>query len=135
KQAESIGRLYEQSSILGWLAETYLLSGRPEQSVEAARRAFEIADQSRQRGKRAHALRILAEIDAESGPWRTEQAEGSYREALSMAGELGMRPLQAHCHFGLGTLYRRAERVDEALSELKAAIELYDSMEMRLWLD
>jgi tetratricopeptide (TPR) repeat protein len=135
RQAESVGRLYEQASILGWLAEAYLLSGRPEQSVEAARRAFEIADQSRQRGKRAHALRILAQIDAEGGPWRAEQAANTYREALSMAGELGMRPLQAHCHFGLGTLYRRAERVDEAISELKAAIELYDSMEMRLWLE
>jgi class 3 adenylate cyclase/tetratricopeptide (TPR) repeat protein len=134
RQAESVGRLYEQASILGWLAEAYLLSGRPEQSLEAARRAFEIADQSRQRGKRAHALRILAEIDAESGPWRTEQADGNYREALSLAEELGMRPLQAHCHFGLGTLYRRAERVDDALSELTTAIELYDSMGMTLWL-
>ena len=135
KQAETIGRLYEQASILGWLAEAYLLSGRPEQSLEAAQRAFEIADQSRQQGKRAHALRILAEIDAESGPWRAEQAEGHYREALGLAEELGMRPLQAHCRFGLGSLYRRAERVDEAVSELRAAIELYDAMGMRLWLE
>jgi tetratricopeptide (TPR) repeat protein len=135
KQAESVGRLYEQASILGWLAEAYLLSGRPEQSLEAARRAFDIADQSRQGGKRAHVLRILAEIDAESGSWHTEQAEAQYREALHLAEELGMRPLQAHCRFGLGTLYRRSDRVDDALVELRSAIELYNSMEMRLWLD
>ena len=32
-------------------------------------------------------------------------AEASYCQALALAEELGMRPLQAHCHRGLGTLY------------------------------
>ena len=30
-----------------------------------------------------------------------------YRQALALAEALGMRPLQAHCHHGLGTLYAR----------------------------
>jgi hypothetical protein len=37
----------------------------------------------------------------------TEQAEAHYQQALTLAKELGMRPLQAHCHRGLGTLYAR----------------------------
>jgi len=38
-------------------------------------------------------------------PPDAEQAEIYYRQALTLAEELGMRPLQAHCHRGLGTLY------------------------------
>jgi predicted RNA polymerase sigma factor len=45
-----------------------------------------------------------------------------------------MRPLVAHCHLGLGTLYRQMGRGEEARAELSAAIELYHAMEMTLWL-
>jgi hypothetical protein len=45
-----------------------------------------------------------------------------------------MRPLQAHCHFGLGSLHRKAGRLEEARAELAAAVELYRSMRMTLWL-
>ncbi len=51
-----------------------------------------------------------------------------------MAEELGMRPLQAHCHLGLGKLYRRIGRVDEARGELRAAVEMLRAMEMMFWL-
>jgi hypothetical protein len=37
------------------------------------------------------------------------QAEAHYRQALTLTEELGMRPLQAHCHCGLGTLYATAD--------------------------
>ena len=53
---------------------------------------------------------------------------------MALAGELGMRPLLAHCHLGLGTLYRRAGRPEPARAELSAAIELFRSMEMTFWL-
>ena len=36
-----------------------------------------------------------------------KSAEEHYRQALARADELGMRPLVAHCHLGLGKLYRR----------------------------
>ena len=38
---------------------------------------------------------------------RCGAAGGHYRQALALADELGMRPLVAHCHLGLGKLYRR----------------------------
>jgi tetratricopeptide (TPR) repeat protein len=63
-----------------------------------------------------------------------ESAEAHYQQALSLAEELGMRPLQAHCHRGLGLLYIKIGRRQEARVALSAAIALYRSMEMTLWL-
>ena len=57
-----------------------------------------------------------------------------YQQALTLANELGMRPLVAHCHLGLGNLYLKSGRRDEARTELSAAIELYRAMEMTFWL-
>jgi hypothetical protein len=51
-----------------------------------------------------------------------------------LAHELGMRPLQAHCHLGLGTLYAKTGRREQARTELSAAITLYRAMEMTFWL-
>jgi len=45
-----------------------------------------------------------------------------------------MRPLVAHCHLGLGTLYGRMGRVEPARAKLSAAIELYRAMDMTFWL-
>ena len=57
-----------------------------------------------------------------------------YREALTLAEELEMRPLQAHCHLGLGKLHRRTGRPHEARVELSAAVEMLRAMEMTFWL-
>jgi hypothetical protein len=38
-----------------------------------------------------------------------------------MADELGMRPLQAHCHLGLGKLYLKTVRREQARAELSTA--------------
>ena len=64
----------------------------------------------------------------------TELAEAAYREALALADELGMRPLQAHCHHGLGTLYAKIGQRGAGPRRLSAAIELYRAMEMTFWL-
>jgi hypothetical protein len=45
-----------------------------------------------------------------------------------------MRPLQAHCHLGLGTLYAKVGRREQARAELSAAIKLYRAMDMTFWL-
>jgi hypothetical protein len=58
-----------------------------------------------------------------------------YGQALALAGELGMRPLVAHCHLGLGTLYQKIRRDEQAQAELTTAIELYRAMEMTYWLE
>ena len=57
----------------------------------------------------------------------------SSTEALALAEELGMRPLAAHCHRGLGLLYRKVGRREQAQAELTTAAELYSAMEMTSW--
>ena len=45
-----------------------------------------------------------------------------------------MRPLQAHCHRGLGTLYATAGQPAQARTALATAIEMYRAMDMAFWL-
>ena len=87
-----------------------------------------------ERGNQAYALRLLGEIVARREPPESASAEPHYRQALALAEELGMRPLQAHCHLGLGTLYAQTGRPEPARAELTAAIALYRYMEMTFWL-
>jgi len=51
-----------------------------------------------------------------------------------VAEALGMRPLQAHCHLSLGTLYLKTDRPEPARAELTTAIALYRAMDMTFWL-
>ena len=69
-----------------------------------------------------------------AAPPDADEAEVRYREAFALAQELEMRPLQAHCHLGLGTLCAAIGRRAEARAELSTAVELYRSMEMTFWL-
>jgi hypothetical protein len=61
-------------------------------------------------------------------------AEDRYHQALALADELGMRPLVAHCHRGLGTLYAKTGQREQARAALSAAIDLYHAMDMTFWL-
>jgi hypothetical protein len=63
-----------------------------------------------------------------------EPSVGYYCQALTLAEELGMRPLQAHCHRGLGTLYARTGQRQQARTALSTAIELYRATAMTFWL-
>jgi tetratricopeptide (TPR) repeat protein len=89
------------------LGEAYLLAGRIADASQQARHALERSRDLKQRGHEAYALRLLGEIAAQRQPPDAEAAEAAYRQAMTLADELGMRPLTAHCHLGLGTLYAR----------------------------
>ena len=45
-----------------------------------------------------------------------------------------MRPLQAHCHRGLGTLYATMGQQEQARTALSTAVDMYPAMEMTFWL-
>ena len=62
-------------------------------------------------------------------------AQGHYRDAMGLASELGMRPLLAHCHLGLGQLCRRVGKREQAREHLATARTLYREMDMRFWLE
>jgi tetratricopeptide (TPR) repeat protein len=120
--------------LITWLSEAYLLAGRLEDARQRAAQAVDLARQYRQRGTQAWALWLLGESSAHGDPAEIAQAEADYRQALALADELGMRPLQAHCHRGLGTLYATTGPREQARAELETAIELYRAMEMTFWL-
>ena len=89
------------------LSEAYLLAGRLEDARQRAAQAVDLARQYQQRGTQAWALWLLGESTARQTSPEGASAAGHYRQALALAEELGMRPLQAHCHHGLGMLYAR----------------------------
>jgi class 3 adenylate cyclase/tetratricopeptide (TPR) repeat protein len=117
-----------------WTTEAYLLVGRLEEAITAAGRALEHASIHKERGYQAQALRLLGDIAAHGDPPTLEQAEIHYHQAIPLAKELGMRPLLAHCHLGLGTLYERMGRREPAEAALCTAIELYRALDMSFWL-
>ena len=93
-----------------------------------------MARQHQERANEAYALHQLGVIQAHADPPDVVQAEAHYQQALSLANELGMRPLQAHCHRGLGTLYAATGQQDQAHTALVAAMALYRAMDMTFWL-
>ena len=88
-----------------------------------------------QRGHETYALRLLGEITSRGDPLDAETAEGYYRQALTLATELEMRPLVAHCHLGLGKLYRRSGDHVQAHQHLMTASAMYREMDMGFWLE
>jgi tetratricopeptide (TPR) repeat protein len=116
------------------LGEALVADGRLDDAHAIAERSLALAHAHRERGHEAYALRLLGEIAARCQPSEAEQAAAYYRQALALADELGMRPLQAHCHRGLGTLYSQTRQQPQAHAELTAAIALYRAMEMTFWL-
>jgi tetratricopeptide (TPR) repeat protein len=116
------------------LSEAYLLAGESAKASTLAEQALALARERKQRGFQAGALRLLGEIASQSEPPEMESAEAYYQQALTLAEALGMRPLQAHCHRGLGTLYAATGQREQARTELSTAIEMYRDMEMTFWL-
>jgi hypothetical protein len=94
-----------------------------------------VARQRGGRGDEAHALHLVGEIAAHGDPLDAETAEAHHRQALSLATELGMRPLVAHCHLGLGKLYRRTGDQAKAREQLTTATAMYREMGMGFWLE
>ena len=84
-------------------------------------------------GPAAHALHLLGDIATHPDGFDAESGEAYYREALALAGPLGMRPLVAHCHFGVGKLYRRTGKREQAREHLATAATMYREMDMRFW--
>lgn len=86
------------------------------------------------RSAETSALQLLGEVATHQAPPEIEPAANYYRQALTLAEELGMRPLVAHCHLGLGTLHSRTGRGDQARTDLATAVTLSRAMEMTFWL-
>ena len=146
--SEALNRLREGEQLLdrqvtsgivafrGWayhsIGRACLSLGRLDEARSLADRSVESS--SGHPGFVAHALHLLGDIATHPDWFDAESGEAQYREALALAEPRGMRPLVAHCHLGLGTLYAKIGQPAQARAELSAAIALYRAMEMTFWL-
>ncbi len=120
---------------LSRLAEAYLRAGRVDEAIGRARSAVELSKKHQERANEAVALRVLAEVTALGDAADAPGAAKLYADSLLLGEELCMRPLVAHCHFGLGKLYRRTAQREQAKEHLKQSLTMYREMEIGFWLE
>jgi predicted ATPase len=130
----SLKRMDRYAIFLVRLGEVHVLAGRPELAREPAERALRLAQAHGERGHEAYALRLLADTASRARDPEAAKAEDCYRGALARAEELGMRPLVAHCRYGLACLFRHGAHPAMAEQLLGVAAALYREMDMRYWL-
>ncbi|HEY7493689.1 MAG TPA: hypothetical protein VIH59_21590 [Candidatus Tectomicrobia bacterium] len=128
------GRFYHHALVLIELCDALLLVSRVEDAGLLASHLLDLSRTHTGRGYQAHAYRLLGEVARHREPADVGQATAYYLQSLVLAEALGMRPLQAHCHLGLGTLYARTGQAVQARAELDTAMTLYRAMDMTFWL-
>jgi class 3 adenylate cyclase/tetratricopeptide (TPR) repeat protein len=132
---ESAGIGYHHSLSVEQLGEAYLLADQVDNARACADRAVILARGRGERGYEAWALRLLGDIASHHGRLDVTTAAAHYNAAMNLASELEMRPLLAHCHFGLGRLYRRTGNLEQAQQHLMTATAMYRDMGMTYWLE
>jgi tetratricopeptide (TPR) repeat protein len=135
EQANATKSMFGHSLRLAYLGEAVLLKGRTEEALHHAHHALEVSRTQREQGHEAYILRLLAEIASHQEPLDVEAAAAAYRLALGRTEELGMRPLMAQCHLGLGQLGRRAGQQQLAERHLTVASAMFHEMGMFFWLE
>jgi class 3 adenylate cyclase/tetratricopeptide (TPR) repeat protein len=135
ERAATMNRRVDQALWSAHLSEAYLAVGRIENARHYALLAAELARRHGERGNEAHVLRLQAKIASHPDVTDIGMSEAAYRAAVALATELRMRPLVAHCHLGLGKLYRRTGKREQAQEHLTTATAMYLEMGMTYWLE
>ena len=135
QQIDSSSFTWLRGRRLSQLGEASLLAGEVEAAGRFAAEALVLSRQRRERGFEAWALRLVGEIALHGEMADADSGAGAYGAAIVLAEELGLRPLVAHCHLGLGKLYRRTGKPEQARAHLTTATTVYREMEMRFWLE
>jgi len=133
EQSISMGERKAQPFI--YLSEGYRLVNRIDDAIRLANQALDFAREHKLRPDEAWALRSLGEIVSRRDPVDAVEAETCYRQALTLAETLGMRPLVAHCHLGLGKLYAHIGKQQQAGEHLATAAVMYSAMDMSCGLE
>jgi len=133
EQAKAHGIVAGQSLRQAWLGRAYLAAGDLAAATAAANEGLGLARAVGEQGNGAWLEHLLGEIAArESGP-DSELAERHFRTAMRLASKLGMRPLVAHCHLGLGRLYQRRGPVAKASAQITNALSQFRRMNAPFW--
>jgi tetratricopeptide (TPR) repeat protein len=127
------GIVAHRSWTYGTLSRACLVVGQ----LKEARRLADLAIESSRdlAGCMAHALRLLGDIATHPDRFDAESGAAYYREALTLAQRHRMRPLIAHCHLGLGKLYRHIGETEHAHERVATATMMYREMDMGFWLE
>ena len=147
--SEALNRLREAEQLLerqaaggvvhnrGWayhsLGRTCLLLGRLDEARSLGDRAVESS--ATYPGFGAHALHLVGDVLTHPDRFDAQAGESYYRKALAFAEPRGMRPLVAHCHLGLGKLYHRTDKREQAREHFATATTMYREMGMAYWLE
>jgi tetratricopeptide (TPR) repeat protein len=134
ERAAHMGLMGFQARRLAWLGEAYLLAGRVPDAVECAERSLTLVHERQELSSLTQAFWLRGECAACCRSPERKTAETAYHQAQAQAQALGMRPLLAHCHRSLGTLYDRLGEAESARLALSAAAELFRGMDMTFWL-
>jgi len=130
ERAGLLAQTFAHALRLVFLADALLGLGRRDAAQERAAEALEVARTHQEAGSVAYALRTLGSVRAEDD---RERARSCFEEAADIATRLGMRPLVAHCHLGLGELFKRRSDFAAAGEKLRAAVALYRDLDMESW--
>jgi len=129
------GNRSSEGLLLSWLSEGLLLAGRPEQASVHAHRAVQLCRDRRARGYDAYATWTLGNLVSHGSAGGIDQAAEHYEYARALATELEMRPLVAHCHLGVGKVFHRAGKQQDAHEHFTTATTMYREMGMTYWLE
>jgi class 3 adenylate cyclase/tetratricopeptide (TPR) repeat protein len=125
------------SAVTTWgadLGHALLACQRLGEATAAANRSFNLSTEI---GQPFHTWvpRVLAEIASAEDPTDTGKATAYYLDAIQRGTTAGLRPQVAHCHLGLGKLYRRTGKHEQAREHLTNAATMYREMGMTYWLE
>jgi hypothetical protein len=128
--AQATGAATHSALLLARVAEAYLLAGARDTAGFLASRALAVARERGQCAGEGWALAVLGDVEADADASGDADPRERFQDALAIATALGMRPLAAHCHLGLGETDRRAGKLARAREHLAAAHSMFHAMGM-----
>ena len=129
-RAASMGLMGGHSLLVACLGEGHLLAGDGNEAARLAQRALDLARRHNERGHEAWALRLGAEVSLRSGGGDAKAATELCHQAMTLATELGMRPVVAHSRFLHGLARGLNGDTAEAKQSLTMAVELFRELGM-----
>ncbi|PWU24514.1 MAG: hypothetical protein C5B48_06010 [Candidatus Rokuibacteriota bacterium] len=128
------GRRTREALFTTYLSEALHLAQESAEASTLAERALALSRERFEQANEARALYLLGGIGVEQsggdGP-----AERHYRDALTLAEGLGLRPLVAQCHLGLAKLGRIRNEPQTRQKHLAVATTMFSELDMPFWLD
>jgi tetratricopeptide (TPR) repeat protein len=133
-ESEATKMVYGRQETVIHTGAAHLAAGRLDDAKRFAEDGLALARRVGARGDEARALHLLGEIAGQRERLEGAEALERHAAALSLAEEIGMAPLAARCHLGLGAVHQRSGQGEEARGELAYAAAMLRSMQMQHWL-